>query len=253
MKKKSYILITLTFLLSYSCVVQDINNRQQQEPTWEDLMPLSEGELVNHTYYSLSYNEKHEQANWVFYMLYSEIINGNTSRTDDFREDPLVSTGSASLEDYKGSGYDRGHLCPAGSMTMNKTSMSESFYLSNMVPQDPSCNRGKWKSLEDKVRDWVMKEDTLYIVTGPIFEDIIEKIGDNQVTVSGYFYKIIYDPTGTEKMIAFIMPNAKMDNDISFYATSVDEVEELTNIDFFPIFDDNLEDLLEQEAAFDEW
>ncbi|MDA3853813.1 MAG: DNA/RNA non-specific endonuclease [Bacteroidales bacterium] len=95
------------------------------------------------TYYSLSYSEAHEQAEWVFYILTKDMVNGTTERTDNFREAPKISTGSASLADSKYSGYDRGHLAPAKAMSLNDTSMSKSFFLSNKSPQNASFNRGK--------------------------------------------------------------------------------------------------------------
>ncbi len=109
----------------------------------QDLLPTSTtGQIVEHTYFTLSYSEDHEQAEWVYYELTPMLINGTQARTDNFRPDPKVSTVSAQLSDYKGSGYDRGHLCPAGDMKLNKTAMSETFYLSNMSPQEASFNRG---------------------------------------------------------------------------------------------------------------
>ena len=120
-----------------------------------DLIPKSGGEVVVHTYFTLSYSEPNEQAEWVFFKLTPELVNGSQERTDDYREDPSVSTGSAKLDDYKYSGYDRGHLCPAGSMTQNKTAMSETFYLSNMSPQTAGFNRGVWSRFEAQVREWV--------------------------------------------------------------------------------------------------
>ena len=222
-------------------------------PSMADLMPISEGEHVEHAYYKLAYSEENEQALWVFYRLTIDMVSGNVERTDDFREDPMVSTISATLDDYKGSGYDRGHLCPAASMSYNETSMSESFYMSNMSPQAPSCNRGKWKSLETAVRNWVSTEDTLWVVSGPIFKDDLGKIGNDRVTIPGYYYKVIFDPTGTSKMIGFIMPNAKMDNDIDFYAVSVNKVEQETGIDFFPGLPDDRENELEGHFDFSAW
>ena len=218
-----------------------------------DLAPLSGGESVEHAYYKLAYSEEHEQALWVFYMLNVDMVSGKVGRTDNFREDPLVLTTSATLDDYKGSGYDRGHLCPAASMSYNETSMSESFYMSNMSPQAPSCNRGRWKSLETAVRNWVLTEDTLWVVSGPIFKDNLGTIGADQVTVPGYYYKVIFDPTETPKMIGFIMPNAKMPNDIEYYAVTIDKVEQETGIDFFPGLPDALENELESSFDFSAW
>ncbi len=129
--------------------------------------PQSEGEIIEHTYYSLSYNETHEQANWVYYKIHK----GESERSGNFRPDAKVSTGSASLADYKGSGYDRGHICPAAAMKVNHVAMSETFYMSNMSPQLPSFNRGIWKDLEALVRRWGYYQET-HVVSGPVFKDI---------------------------------------------------------------------------------
>ena len=142
MKKLIYIFL---FITSYTFA-------QQLE------LPLpSNGETEHQTGYSLEHNEKTEQSFWVAYELTKEEVSGTVKRKDAFRSDPTISTGSAVLSDYKGSGYDRGHLAPAADMKWSKKVMSESFYMSNMSPQDPSFNRGIWKKLEEKVRDWLLK------------------------------------------------------------------------------------------------
>ena len=109
--------------------------------------PIIGEQIVNHLGYSLSYNEKNEQASWVAYELTADQVRGTVKRKDSFRSDPLIKTGSASLSDYKGSGYDRGHLAPAADMKWSTTAMSESFFMSNMSPQLPGFNRGIWKKL----------------------------------------------------------------------------------------------------------
>ena len=172
------------FIIVVSCKSDDI----QPSPTG-GLEPKSSGEIVRHIYYTLSYSEDNEQAYGAYYQLTPELINETQSRTDDLRADPLISTGSATLADYSGSRYDRGHLCPAADMTLNKTSMSESFLLSNMSPQVPGFNRGKWSTLEDQVRKWALAFDGLDIATGPIFKDNLGSIGVDNVIVTGFFIK----------------------------------------------------------------
>jgi len=131
----------------------------------QEFVPVSgNGQLVRHAHYSLSYSEAHEQAEWVYYELTSsEARNNSYDRSDNFREDGEVRTGSASLADYRGSGYDRGYLAPAGDMAFSSTGMSESFYMSNMSPQHPSFNRGIWKQLESLVRAWATEKSVLYV------------------------------------------------------------------------------------------
>ena len=245
-------------ILQISCSEKtELENTTPSDVTMDysmsDFYPTSNGEVIHHAYYSLSYMEEHEQAEWVLYMLTKELVNGDEERTNNFREDPLVSTSSATVEDYVGSGYDRGHLCPAKAMSLNKTSMSESFFLSNISPQSISCNRGRWKILETKVRDWVNTYDTLYVISGAILKDSIGNIGANKVTIPSSYYKVIYDPFPKPKLIAFIMPNEKMDESIDYYVVSVDKVEELTNIDFYSILPDEIENRLEMKSEYSHW
>lgn len=215
-------------------------------------LPKSSGEVVNHKYYSLSYNETHEQANWVHYKLNQNFLSGTTKRHDRFRPDPLVSTKSADPYDYKGSGYDRGHLAPAGDMKYNNISMEESFFMSNMAPQSPNFNRGGWKKLESLVRDWG-KNFEIYVTTaGVLNSNIIGKIGKNKVTIPSLFYKIIYSPD-REIMIGFLMPNKKISNNLKSYVVTIDKIESITGIDFFSQLQDNIENKLESNLSVSDW
>ena len=219
-----------------------------------DYFPTSTtGQIIKHTYYTLSYSEQNEQAEWVAYELTKSRVYGEVSRTDNFREDPLVKTGSATLNDYKGSGYDRGHLAPAGDMKFSGTAMSESFYMSNMSPQTPGFNRGIWKKLEAQVRTWAVENEHIYIVTGGIFSSKIGSIG-NGVTIPKYYYKVIldYKEPGI-KAIALILPNEKGTKQLDEYVISIDRVENLTGIDFFPALPDDLENKLEADSDPSKW
>jgi endonuclease G len=219
-----------------------------------DLLPTSTTtEIVKHSYYTLSYSKKDEQAEWVAYLLTRSMLTGQSERGNNFRPDPSVISGSAQLYDYKNSGYDRGHLCPAGDMTFSEQAMSETFYLSNMSPQVPAFNRGIWKSLETLVREWAAKEDSIYIVTGDILSNSLGSIGKDRVTVPSRFYKVIYDLTGEKKMIAFILPNEKSIKPLSSYVVTVDFVESQTGLDFFPCLPDSLENRLESNSDISKW
>ena len=197
-------------------------------------------EIIHHKYYTLGYSEPNEQAAWVQYMLTRKMVNGSTKRKNHFREDPTVSTGSSIPSDYKNSGFDRGHLAPNADFLANHEMMDESFYMSNISPQYHKFNAGIWLKLEDTVRNMMRKNDSLIVVTGPIFDNIKIKnskhtIGKkNIVTVPVAFYKVIFDPKNN-RMIGFVIlhTNEQIKRPIEDFITTVDEIELLTNLDFF--------------------
>lgn len=207
--------------------------------------------VVQHTGFTLSYNEYHEQPNWVAYLLTADEVFGNaSSRDDNFREDPSIPTGSATLADYKGSGYDRGHLIPAADQKWSAQAMDDCFYLSNMSPQTHAFNAGIWSNLEAAVRTMAAQNQEICVVTGPILTDgPYNMIGASGVSVPKNFYKVILDYYGPEKKaIGFILSQDDK-GDLRTYAVSVDAVEELSGIDFFPLLEDAEE--AELESKFD--
>ena len=215
---------------------------------------LKTDQIIHHSNYTLNYSEQHEQAEWVAYSLTSSQVYGSVGRTNDFRSDPNVKTGSASLPDYKGSGYDRGHLAPAGDMKSTYTAMSESFYMSNMSPQVPGFNREIWKKLEGTVRNWAVANEKVYITTGAVLTASYPTIGINKVSIPEFYYKVVLDYEQPEiKGIGFILPNQKSDKSLQSYAVSIDEVERFTGIDFFHSLPDNIEEKIESDAAVNKW
>ena len=205
-------------------------------------LPSSNGQVVYHKYYTLSYIEQHEQAEWVAYEITRDQLNTKrVPRSNDFREDPLVTTRSASKWDYKRSGYDRGHLAPAGDMGYNETAMSETFFMSNMSPQLRHFNGGVWRELEEQTRDWARKFKKIYVVSGPILnEEPIDVIGKNNVSVPASYYKVILDYTDPEvKGIGFVLPNEVSNKPLQDFAMSIDDVEKITGIDFFENLEGN--------------
>ena len=215
---------------------------------------LKTDQIIHHSNYTLNYSEQHEQAEWVAYSLTSSQVYGSVGRTNDFRSDPNVKTGSASLPDYKGSGYDRGHLAPAGDMKSTYTAMSESFYMSNMSPQVPGFNRGIWKKLEGTVRNWAMDNKKVYITTGAVLTASYPTIGINKVSIPEFYYKVVLDYEQPEiKGIGFILPNQKSNKSLQSWAVSIDEVERFTGIDFFHSLPDNIEEKIESDAAVNKW
>ncbi len=194
--------------------------------------------IFNREGYAFGYAEAYEQPLWVTYKLtVDELKSKRYSRTDDFREDPRVLTRTAKPEDYKNSGYDRGHLAPAADMGWSAKVMSESFYMSNMSPQHPGLNRGIWLTLEEKTRDIARKESEIFIVCGPYFdedEEDIRRLGKTRLAVPEGFYKVILDLTPPRKMIGFLFPNKKCGGNLTDYAVTVEDVEDKTGLRFFP-------------------
>jgi len=205
-------------------------------------------EIISHTGYSFVYSEDHEQAKWVAYLLTAERVIPMVARKDNFRPDPTVKTGTATVDDYKNSGFDRGHLAPCADMRWSKEAMDESFFFSNMSPQVPNFNQVTWEKLEELVRTWAKEYDTLYIATGPVLREGLPSIEDmlsqsnkekykakNRVSVPQYYYKVILCYNSKDiKGIGFIMPNEKgLDQTLQKYAVTIDSVQNFTGINFF--------------------
>ena len=214
--------------------------------------PSSRGQLVKHTYYSLSYSEENEQAEWVYYKLNPEMLKQKVKRRNNYYLDTNIITHSASKKDYLDQEYHKGHLIPARDMLFSKHAMLESFYMSNIAPQNSSFNQGIWRRLENRIREWVNFEGEMHIVTGGIFSNNLGKIGLNHVTIPAYFYKIIYSEENN-KMIGFIIPNKKNSSELKDLAYSVDSIESLTNINFFYQLDDEIENALESDKKTQDW
>lgn len=188
-------------------------------------------QIIHHDGYVLSYNETHEQANWVSYMVTKvELESDVAKRKDNFKEDTSIITGSAQLIDYKGSGYDRGHLAPAATFVDSQKEMDESFLMSNMSPQHPSFNRGVWKRLEEYERKMAMEKDTVYVICGPILSEGLKKIGPNEVSVPELYFKIIYYK---DWMMCFIINNQKSNDPLYVFKQPLNVVEKMARIDFF--------------------
>ncbi len=212
------------------------------------------GQIVHHNNYSLSYNEKHEQAEWVAYILKDSHISSTNFKRPYFEKDSKVKTESAHYKNYSNSGYDKGHLCPAGDRKFSKSAFNETFLTSNISPQEHQFNAGVWNRLEQKTRYWATKHKNLYIVTGGILENSAKTIGSEKVTVPNYFYKIILDFQEPEiKAIAFLIPHENSEKTLYKFVTSIDKIEELTGIDFFPKLEDSVENKLETSTNYLNW
>lgn len=212
------------------------------------------GEVVHHQNYSLSYNEDYEQAEWVAYELKASHLSSTNHKRPYFEIDEAVKTGAADWRNYKNSGYDRGHLCPAGDRRFTKEAHDETFLTSNISPQEHQFNAGVWNRLEQKVRYWAKKNDGVFVITGGVLKEGLKRIGDEDVAVPNQFYKVILDNTnGKFKMLAFLVPHEDSDLPLYKFVVSVDEVEALTGIDFFPELEDSIENSLEASSSYKSW
>ena len=226
-----------------------------KENTNEYFLPTSTtGEIVHHNGYSLSYSETHEQAEWVAYELKKSQLSNSKFERPYFQIDKAVSTGAADWRNYKNSGYDRGHLCPAGDRNYSQAAYNETFLTSNISPQQHDFNAGIWNSLEQKVRYWAHKYNGVFVVTGGVLNTYTKTIGEEKVSVPNQFYKIILDNNnGNIKVIAFLIPHQNSTQSLYNFVVSVDEVESLTGIDFFSELDDIVENKIETSRSYKNW
>jgi endonuclease G len=212
------------------------------------------GQIIQLNDSTLSYHELYEQAEWVAYELNRSHLTYDDRRRPYFINDPKVLTSSANYKNFKGSGYDRGHLCPAGDRRFSKKAYDETFYTSNITPQKNGFNAGIWNRLEIKTRYWTKKYNQLFIITGGVLTKDLKTIGYEDVAVPKLFYKIILDYSEPEiKAIAFLFPHQESKKSLQKFVTTIDKIEQLTNIDFFPSLPDELENKLESSSSYSNW
>ena len=204
--------------------------------------------------YVLSYNKDIKNPNWVAWLLSSKHANGNVPRRNDYREDMDVPSPRATNEDYKGVKWTRGHMCPAGDNKWDKDAMSESNLLTNICPQHASLNSGLWNKIEQDCRNWAKQYGDLYIVCGPVlYNREHETIGANKIVIPEAFFKVILCLTGTPKAIGFVVKNNEGKKKKDQFVNTVDEVERITGIDFFPNLPDDIENEVEAYVNLDDW
>ena len=250
------LVIGYEFLLKEEERIQTVEyGAEVKSNTNEFFLPSSTtGQIIHHENYSLSYHEAHEQAEWVAYELKSSHLSRTNHKRPYFEIDLAVKTGAAHWRNYKNSGYDRGHLCPAGDRRFSKKAHDETFLTSNISPQEHEFNSGIWNRLEQKVRYWARKYDGVYVVTGGVLEADLSTIGEEDVSVPESFYKILIDMnSGSPKMLAFLMPHRDSKKPLYEFVVSVDEIEAITGIDFFPELEDTIELKLEASDSYKQW
>lgn len=222
-------------------------------------IPILYGEqpeqIISHLGYTVSYNHKACIANWVAYELTYDEVLGTVPSAKKFTPDPTINSKQANNDDYKYSGWDRGHMCPAADMKWSKQAMTESFYYTNVCPQNPNLNGGDWKALEEKCRTLTQDYGNIYITCGAIIgNSIYGTLGNNSVVIPDAFYKVLLvnTPNGYES-IGFYFENKAGHRNLNYYARTVDEIENLTNIDFFHSLPDTIEAAIESKYNLDVW
>lgn len=225
---------------------------------YKDFLPSSNCNniLLHYTYFSVSYCEEYRLSEWAINLSTPEILSGWATRQNNFHQDPTLSrlgVARAKLDDYRGSGYDRGHIVPAGDMKINQRAMNETFNLTNVFPQHPNCNRGSWRELEQQIRTWVFDFDSVIIITGWIADEsnIIGYIGQSKIPIPNFFYKLFIDIKNI-RSIAFILPNDIIKKELYEYVVSIEELEEYTGIDFFCNLSEDEEFLYELDSGINE-
>lgn len=205
--------------------------------------------------YALGYCYATRQASWVqYHFTREENQTRDTPRAEVFLPDPEVpSHASATEEDYRHPMYDRGHLAPAADMQHSPEAMRDSFYLSNISPQNRAMNAGIWADIEKFVRYSVNAERELYVITGPLFAENPRRIGPNRFPIPEAYYKILYDTTPPQKMIAFLVPNKRSNQPIHTFVTTVDAIEARSGLDFFSALPQDLAEPLEAQCAPEAW
>ncbi len=209
--------------------------------------------------YVVSYDSGRKVPNWVSWELNTSYF-GSAARQDDFRADDTLppTLPQASLADYLNSGFDRGHMCPSADRTRTTTANSQTFYLTNMVPQAGNSNRGPWAALEDECRAIAQTGKELFVIAGPVFSSKSATVGSS-LSVPDKTFKVIVvldaagqgpaNVTASTRVIAVMMPNA--DSQISLTAdwrdfrVSVDSIEAATGDDFLSDVDPAVQAVVE--------
>ena len=246
---KSWLLYLVTILSLCSCWAQ--TKRGIEIPA-----PIKDGRemILKRTAYTVSYNPDLKIPNWVAWHLTAEHADGEVKRFNGYLEDEDVPEPRATLEDYKGSGWSHGHLCPAGDNKWDEQAMKESFLLTNMCPQDRGLNSGVWNRIEMDCRKWAKKYGDVYIVCGPVLLNREhETIGKNKVVVPEAFFKVILCLQGKPKAIGYVVRNNEGKKKRDQFINTVDEVERITGFDFFPALPDDIENEVEAHADINQW
>lgn len=238
-----------------------IDESSETVPTGTDyslpaLRKKSGEQILHKKAMTISYNKEYRIPNWVAYQLLSDDMDGNAQRERDFSEDMEVEAKyRVNTHDYSRSGYDRGHMAPAADFSGDPEAKKQTFIMTNICPQNHELNARSWNDLEQRTRLWAHAERGIFVVVGPIVTSSNPKtIGQHQVVVPDAFFRCLLSlRPGHEKAIGFIYQNTSETQLMSQTCCSVDEVEEITGLDFFAALDDKLEEKLESQFRFQDW
>lgn len=250
--KKLKLLLMLILISLVSCAQKQ--EVKPQQICIELPAPIEGDTILNRSAYTVSYNKDTKCPNWVAWHLTAEHADGDCPRDNSYYEDEEVSIPRATNDDYRGSGWSRGHMCPAGDNKWDAKAMQESNLLTNICPQDRGLNSGMWNRIEMDCRKWAKKYGDVYIVCGPIFlNKDHETIGANKVVVPEAFFKVILCLQGKPKAIGYVVRNNGGTKKKDMYVNTVDDVERITGIDFFPALPDSIENEVEAYANLEDW
>lgn len=210
-------------------------------------------QVLRYDGFTVYFNKKWHVPNCAVYELTRHEAQGSLARTGSFVADSAVA-GCARPWDYTLSGYERGHIVPAGDMRWSRRAMQASFVMTNVCPQAKALNQGGWSKLEDKVRSWAVRDSALIVVAGPVLTPGMATIGSRHVAVPKRFFKVVLAPYARPmRAIGFIYPNAKASGPLRRYAVSVDRVEQVTGYDFFTALPREVEREVESRLNLDQW
>lgn len=210
--------------------------------------------MCDYTGFRVSFNPSWHVPNYVVWELTAEETLGTEPRQSRFAADTDV-LGCATPQDYRNSGFDRGHMAPAADMKWSRQAMRDSHYMTNIVPQNHNLNTGRWNSLEQKCRTLAQRDSVLVIIAGPILSDRITRtVGSSEVAVPERFFKVIFAPAAIPpRAIAFVMPNRPVRENLGQMAMTVDQLEEITGFDFFSTLPDDIENQIESTFRQRDW
>ena len=213
------------------------------------------GTVLSYTGFTVSFNPQTKLPIWVAYELTKEETEGTVKRNNNYYPDPNLKEAQASNNDYRNSGWDRGHMAPAGDMKWSEQAMLESCYFTNMCPQNKNLNGGDWRSLEERCRTLAGVYGSVQIVCGPIIGDMKNgTLGENKVAIPDAFFKVLMVRVGDEyEGIGFVFENKAGHQDLFNYAMSIDSVESMTGMDFFHQLPDKVENKMEADYHKEVW